>query len=666
MLLQLIKRNASSFRPNGHIKFNYLNSISHRNQYRVSFKVGVPTYNNLQTYKTKGKVESSTLLQEKQDESERKQEMEIIKSLTKYVWPKNDWGTKSRLILSLAFLGIGKVLNVQVPIIFKHIVDTLNNAPEAALTLTSGAGALLIGYGAARLGATLFQELRSAVFVKVSQKAIRTVAKRTFDHLLNLDLQFHLTRQTGGLHRAIDRGTKGINFLLSAIVFHMLPTVLEVAMVCSILASNYGAQFAALTLGTVTAYTTFTVMVTTWRTKIRRDMNAADNEGASRSIDSLINFEAVKYFNNEKYEVSRYDESLAKYEVAARKTWLSLAFLNAGQNAIFSTSLTLMMYLASEGIVTGALTIGDLVMINGLVFQLSVPLNFLGSVYRELKQSLTDMGTMFNLQKIKSEIKELPNAVPYEYKGGEIVFENVSFGYNKDRQILSDFNFVVPAGKKVAFVGPSGCGKSTIMRLLYRFYEPTNGTIKLDGQDITQVKLDSLRSQIGVMPQDTPLFNNTIYYNIAYGNPKATKEQVIEAAKKAQIHKTIMRLPKGYDTMVGERGLMLSGGEKQRIALSRTILKDSQIVFFDEATSALDTTTENALLDSIKSFLGKDRTSIFIAHRLKTISDADIIFVLNHGKVVEQGSHHELLNSDSIYRSMWFQQQLESERMHKN
>ncbi|KAI0226082.1 Iron-sulfur clusters transporter atm1, mitochondrial, partial [Massospora cicadina] len=548
-----------------------------------------------------------------------------------------------------------------VPIIFKYLVDQLNaGSPDLPLTITGGAGAILLGYGAARLGATLFQELRNAIFVKVTQRAIRQVARSTFVHLLNMDLQFHLTRQTGGLQRAIDRGTKGISFLLSSMVLHMMPTFLEVTMVCGILANVYGLRYALVALATVTSYSMFTIVVTTWRTKIRREMNSADNEAASRSIDALINFEAVKYFNNVGYETQRYDDSLARYERAAQQTGSSLAFLNAGQNAIFSTSLTAMMYMASQGIVDGTLTVGDLVMINGLVFQLSLPLNFLGSVYRELKQALTDMGVMFNLHEIRSTIQVPDNAKPLLYKGGELRFDKVVFGYTPDRTVLDNFSFVVPAGKKVAFVGPSGCGKSTIMRLLFRFYEPSLGNIYIDGQEIRTLDVNSLQSHIGVMPQDTPLFNSTVYYNIAYGRPTATEAEVVEAARKAKIHDVIAKLPNQYKTMVGERGLMLSGGEKQRIALARTILKDAPIIFFDEATSALDTMTESSLLASIRAFLSENsRTSIFIAHRLKSIADADIIFVMDGGRVVERGDHASLLAQAGLYHTMWVQQEQE-------
>ncbi|RKP37809.1 P-loop containing nucleoside triphosphate hydrolase protein, partial [Dimargaris cristalligena] len=590
-------------------------------------------------------------------------DFQIIRHLLKYVWPKNDPGAKLRVVAALSLLVMGKVLNVQVPMIFKHIVDTLNGVDPAAggVSLVTIAGAMLIGYGGARLGAAAFQELRNAVFSRVAQTAIRKVALNVYQHLLHLDLSFHLSRHTGGLTRAIDRGTKGISFLLSSMVFHFLPTVLEIGIVCTILASKYGVSFAYITAGTMAAYVAFTLAVTQWRTRFRRDMNVADNQAATIAVDSLINFESVKYFNNENFEAQQYNQALVKYEKAALRTASSLAFLNAGQNAIFSVSLTAMMWMASQGIVDGTLTVGDLVMVNGLVFQLSLPLNFLGSVYRELRQSLIDMDALFGLQNVNSQVVDSPNARDLVWRGGEIRFEDVTFGYHPDRPILSNFSFVIPAGQKTAIVGPSGCGKSTILKLIFRFYDPTSGNIYIDGQNLKDIKLESLRKMVGTVPQDTALFNNTIYHNILYGRTSATTDEVIAAAKEAQIHDAIMRLPDKYETRVGERGLMLSGGEKQRVALARAILKNSPILFFDEATSALDTHTERDILAHIRAILrNKNRTGIFIAHRLRTIYDADLILVLKDGRLHEQGTHNSLLSQTGdhyLYQAMWQMQE---------
>ncbi|KAJ1970970.1 Iron-sulfur clusters transporter atm1, mitochondrial [Dimargaris xerosporica] len=590
-------------------------------------------------------------------------DFQIITQMMRYVWPKHDPGAKVRMVTALSLLVLGKVLNVQVPMIFKSIVDTLNGVePAASASLVTIAGAMLIGYGGARLGAVAFQELRNAVFAQVAQKAIRTVALNVYNHLLRLDLNFHLSRQTGGLTRAIDRGTKGISFLLSSMVFHFIPTLLEIGIVCSILASKYGADFVYITAGTMAAYVAFTLSVTQWRTRFRRDMNVADNQAATVVVDSLINFESVKYFNNEQLEAKQYEKALVKYEKAALKTASSLAVLNAGQNAIFSTSLTVMMWMASQGILEGSLTVGDLVMVNGLVFQLSMPLNFLGSVYRELRQSLIDMDALFGLQTVHSQVRDSPHAHDLVWHGGEIRFENVSFGYHPDRLILNNVSFVIPKGQKIAIVGPSGCGKSTILKLLFRFFDPKSGNIYVDGQNIKNVKLDSLRKHIGVVPQDTALFNNTIYHNIAYGNSAATSAEVKRAAQQAQIHDSIQRLPDGYESRVGERGLMLSGGEKQRVALARAILKNAPIVFFDEATSALDTRTEQAILNRVRELLrDKQQTSIFIAHRLRTIYDSDLILVLKDGQLCEQGTHEQLLcqtEGHGVYRQMWEMQEV--------
>ncbi|KAF8316044.1 iron-sulfur clusters transporter ATM1 [Clavulina sp. PMI_390] len=598
---------------------------------------------------------------------QRKIDLTILKDLLVNVWPKKGRETKIRVVVALTLLFAGKVLyllNVQVPFLFKSIVDTLNIEVSSDMTVWAIAGSLVVGYGAARIAATLFSELRNAIFANVAQDAIRKVARDTFSHLLSLDSRFHLSRQTGGLTRAIDRGTKGITFLLSSMIFHVLPTALEISMVCGILTYKFGVDFAAVTLGTMAAYTWFTISTTAWRTQFRRQANNADNKAADVSVDALINYEAVKHFNNERFEVKQYDKHLAEYEKASLKIATSLAYLNSGQNVIFSSALTLMMYLGAQGVLSGTMTVGDLVMINGLVFQLSLPLNFLGTVYRELRQSLLDMETLFNLQKDHAPIVDPPSAKPLALQGGSIRFENVSFGYTPARPILKNLSFTVPAGKKVAFVGPSGCGKSTVFRLIYRFYEPDSGRILIDDQDISSsVTMDSLRQAIGVVPQDTPLFHADVMHNIRYGRLDATDEEVYEAARRANVHHAVMRLPDKYATQVGERGLMISGGEKQRLAVARVLLKDPPILFFDEATSALDSRTEQELMRNINSVLQeKARTSIFIAHRLRTIVEADIIIVLKDGSVVEQGTHEELLTRNGLYADMWRQQEGEEAR----
>ncbi|KAK2043407.1 ABC transporter [Colletotrichum somersetense] len=599
-------------------------------------------------------------LPEKSAQEQRKADWAIMKEMSRYLWPKDSIGTKVRVALAVSLLIGAKVLNVQVPFYFKSIVDTMNiDFGATGGTAATIAGSMILAYGATRIGATVFQELRNAVFASVAQKAIRRVACNVFDHLLRLDLSFHLTKQTGGLTRAIDRGTKGISFLLTSMVFHILPTALEISMVCGILTWQYGANFAAITILTMVGYTAFTIWTTAWRTKFRRQANAADNKASTVAVDSLINYEAVKYFNNEKFEVSRYDKALQAYEKSSIKVATSLSFLNSGQNIIFSSALTAMMYLAADGVAHGTLTVGDLVMVNQLVFQLSVPLNFLGSVYRELRQSLLDMETLFSLQKVNVSIKDAPDAKPLALpKGGEIRFEDVTFGYHPDRPILRNLSLTIPAGKKVAVVGPSGCGKSTLLRLLFRSYDAQTGRIFIDDQDIRQVQLDSLRRAIGVVPQDTPLFNDTIEHNIRYGDMSAPRERVIAAAQRARIHEIIERFPDGYQTKVGERGMMISGGEKQRLAVSRLLLKDPPLLFFDEATSALDTHTEQALMLNINSILReKSRTSVFVAHRLRTIFDADLIIVLKEGNVAEMGTHRELIDRGGLYAELWSAQE---------
>lgn len=594
---------------------------------------------------------------------QRSADWRIVRNLASNLWPAG-WGpdarsTKGRIILALGLLAGGKILNVQVPMFFKQIVDVLNVpfTPDSSVWVI--AGSVILSYGAARIFATLFSEMRNAVFAKVGQHAVRSVARKTFEHLLDLDLRFHLTRQTGGLTRAINRGTKGITFLLTSIIFHIVPTALEISMVCGILTYNFGSNFAYITLLTMAGYSWFTIRTTSWRTRFRREANEADNKAATTAVDSLINYEAVKHFNNEKFEADQYDKSLAKYEDASIKIATSLAYLNSGQNVIFSSALTAMMVLAAQGVIAGTMTVGDLVMINQLVFQLSLPLNFLGTIYRELRQSLLDMEVLYNLQGEKRIIEDSPNAKPLVLsQGGNIEFKNVSFSYYPTRPILNNISFTIPAGKKVALVGSSGSGKSTVLRLLFRFYPPQSGSILIDGQEISSVQLTSLRSQIGVVPQDTPLFHADVMHNIRYGNLSASDEQVIEVAKMARVHDAVQRLPKTYHTTVGERGLMISGGEKQRLAIARVLLKDPPIVFFDEATSALDSQTEAELMRNINStLLSKKRTSIFIAHRLRTVVGADLIIVLKDGDVAEQGTHEELLAKGGLYHQMWLAQE---------
>ncbi|XP_064875081.1 iron-sulfur clusters transporter ABCB7, mitochondrial-like [Oncorhynchus nerka] len=511
------------------------------------------------------------------------------------------------------------------------------------------------GDGVSRAGSALFNELRNAVFGKVAQSSIRRIAKNVFLHLHSLDLGFHLSRQTGALSKAIDRGTRGISFVLSAIVFNLGPTVFEMGLVSAILYYKCGVEFAAVTLGTLGAYTAFTIAVTQWRTRFRIEMNKADNEAGNAAIDSLLNYETVKYFNNEKYEAEKYDGYLKSYESSSLKTTYTLAMLNFGQSVIFSVGLTGIMVLASKGIMAGSMTVGDLVMVNGLLFQLSLPLNFLGTVYRETRQALIDMNTLFTLLSVDTKIKERELAPPLSVTPQEatIRFEDVYFEYLEGQKVLEGVSFQVPAGKKVAIVGGSGSGKSTIMRMLFRFYEPQKGNIYIAGQNIRDVGLDSLRRAVGVVPQDAVLFHNTIFYNLQYGNINATPEEVYQVARLAGIHDAILRMPHGYDTQVGERGLKLSGGEKQRVAIARAILKNPPILLYDEATSSLDSITEENILSSMKGLV-QDRTSVFIAHRLSTIVDADEIIVLNKGKIAERGDHHSLLATPgSLYADLW-------------
>ncbi|KAH9668476.1 ABC transporter B family member 25 [Citrus sinensis] len=582
-------------------------------------------------------------------------DMKIFRTLASYLWMKDNFEFRLRVITALGFLVAAKVLNVQVPFLFKLAVDWLTTATTTATALAANStflalfgtpAAVLIGYGIARTTASAFNELRTAVFSKVALRTIRSVSRKVFSHLHELDLRYHLSRETGALNRIIDRGSRAINFILSSMVFNVVPTILEISMVSGILAYKFGAPFAWITSLSVVAYVVFTLSVTQWRTKFRKAMNKADNDASTRAIDSLINYETVKYFNNEAFEAEQYDEFLRRYEDAALKTQRSLAFLNFGQNVIFSAALSTAMVLCSHGILSGEMTVGDL---------LSLPLNFLGSVYRETVQSLVDMKSMFQLLEEKADIQDRDNAMPLNLKGGSIQFDNVHFSYLTERKILDGVSFVVPAGKSVAIVGTSGSGKSTILRLLFRSFDTHSGSIRIDGQDICEVTLESLRKSIGVVPQDTVLFNDTIFHNIRYGRLSATEEEVYDAARRAAIHDTIMNFPAKYSTVVGERGLKLSGGEKQRVALARAFLKAPPILLCDEATSALDSTTEAEILNALKS-LANNRTSIFIAHRLTTAMQCDEIIVLENGKVIEQGSHDDLLTKAGRYAQLWGQQ----------
>ncbi|POW22385.1 hypothetical protein PSHT_01268 [Puccinia striiformis] len=584
-----------------------------------------------------------------------KEDWKIISHLLPNIWPKDDRTTKIRVVTALVLLAGGKILNVQVPFLFKHIIDTLSIPldPSTAPGAWTVVGTMIAGYGLARISSAIFSELRSAIFTNVAQSAIRRVARSVFSHLLNVDVGFHLRNQTGGLTRAIDRGTKGVSFMLSSIVFHVVPTALEISIVCSVLTYNFGASYAGIALATMLAYSWFTIRTTAWRLQFRKRANEADNRAASVLIDSLSNYETVKHFNNEKYEIEQYDRALEGYEKATIEIYKSLAYLNIGQSMIFSLSLTAMMYMAAQGVLNGLMTVGDLVMINQLVFQLSLPLNFLGSVYRDLRQSLIDMQTLFNLQQTDLIIKDKPDARPLQIRqGGEIRFENVTFQYTSSGAILKNISFVIPAGKKVALVGPSGCGKSTLFKLCFRFYDIEEGRILIDSQDIRDVTLSSLRSHIGIVPQDSSLFNSDVMHNIRYGRLGASDEEVQKVARLAKLDKSIEKWPSGWESLVGERGLMISGGERQRLAIARSMLKDPSILFFDEATSALDVHTEQELIRNISENL-LNKTS----DQLKTISDADLIIVLNEGKVVEQGNHEDLMNIENgTYRGMWLSQ----------
>jgi ATP-binding cassette subfamily B protein len=579
---------------------------------------------------------------------------------------RNDWATlgtllpylwvyKWRVMAALLCLIGAKVANIGVPLVLKNIVDSLSITPShpyALLVLPLGA---LIAYGALRFSTTLFTELREFLFARVTQRAVRTIALKVFRHLHALSLRFHLNRQTGGMTRDIERGTRGVNSLVSYSLFSILPTLVEITLVLGYLVLHYDKWFSIITAVALVTYITFTIVVTEWRTHFRRTMNELDSKANTKAIDSLINFETVKYFGNEDYEARRYDEGLQSYERAAVRSQTSLSFLNSGQSLIIAAAVTAILWRATQGVIDRTMSLGDLVLVNSFMLQLYIPLNFLGVIYREIKQSLADMERLFGLLEQHREVADAPDAKPLVTHGARVAFSHVEFHYDPKRQILFDVDFTIPAGTTTAVVGHSGSGKSTLSRLLFRFYDVQQGAISIDGQDIRHVTQDSLRHAIGIVPQDTVLFNDTIEYNIAYGRPGASREDIVAAARAASIHDFIESLPDGYATMVGERGLKLSGGEKQRVAIARTLLKNPAILIFDEATSALDSKSEQAIQAQLKE-IAKQRTTLVIAHRLSTIADAHQILVLDHGRIVERGTHGQLIAQNGLYKQMWDRQ----------
>ncbi len=584
---------------------------------------------------------------------------------------RSDWGTLAKLLpylwryrwrvgIALAFLLGAKVANVSVPLLLKHLVDALSIKPGDPMAVLVVPTALLLGYGALRLSTSLFTELRELIFAKATEGTARSISLQVFRHLHALSLRFHLERQTGGMTRDIERGTRAVHSLISYSLYSIFPTLVEVVMVLSLLAWKFDAGFAWITAAALVFYVTFTITVTNWRTQFRKQMNELDSGAHSRAIDALLNYETVKYFNNEDFEARRYDESLEKLRRAALKSQTTLSILNTGQQLIIAVALIAMLWRATQGVVDGKLTLGDLVMINAFMIQLYIPLNFLGVMYREIKQSLTDLDKMFGLLECNREVDDLPGAAELQVSAGVVRFDNVCFAYEPSRPILHGVSFEIPAGKTVAVVGPSGAGKSTLARLLFRFYDVTDdgrgGAITIDGQNIRNVTQTSLRQAIGIVPQDTVLFNDTVQYNIAYGRPGATLEEVQAAARAAHIHDFIAGTPKGYDTMVGERGLKLSGGEKQRVAIARTLLKNPPVLIFDEATSALDSANERAIQAELRA-VSQGKTALVIAHRLSTVVDAHEIVVLQGGRVVERGPHAALLAAGGVYAEMWRLQQ---------
>ena len=586
-------------------------------------------------------------------ESPRRNDWQTIRTLFPYLWPKDEAALRWRVVIAVVLLAAAKGASVAVPLIYKYAVDALDSkvTPVVAVPVM-----VLLAYGLARILSQAFGELRDAVFARVAQRAIRLAGLKTFRHLHQLSLRFHLDRKTGGISRAVERGTKGIEFLLRFMLFNIVPTLFEVLLTCGILWYLFGPVMALVTFITIALYIVWTLWVTEWRIQFRRTMNKTDNEANTKAIDSLLNFETVKYFGNEEHESQRFNHALSRYEEAAVKSNTSLAMLNIGQGLVIAVGLTAMMWMAADGVANGTMTIGDFAMVNAYLIQLYMPLNFLGFVYREIKQSLTDMEHMFRLLDEQAEVADRPGAADLAVNGAEVRFENVFFAYDSRRPVLKDVSFTVPAGRTVAIVGPSGSGKSTISRLLFRFYDVSDGRILIDGQDIREVTQKSLRAAIGMVPQDTVLFNDTVFYNIAYGRPGASPSEVETAARTAQIHDFIMDLPDAYQATVGERGLKLSGGEKQRVAIARTVLKAPAILIFDEATSALDSRTEQDILAALKA-VARGRTTVTVAHRLSTVVDADEILVLEAGSIVERGSHEALLEMNGRYADMWARQQ---------
>ncbi len=580
-------------------------------------------------------------------------EWQALRTLAPYLWTYGGLQAKVRVLVALLFLAAAKGATVYIPVVYGQIVDRLSPEEPSAIVIPV---ALIIAFGTLRILSIAFAELRDAVFTKVAQRAIREAALQTFRHLHGLALRYHLERQTGGLSHAIERGTKAIDFILRFMLFNILPTLLEILLVCGILWTLFNVWYALITLTSIAAYIAYTMIVTEWRLKWRREMNETDQRANTRAIDSLLNYETVKYFGNEEYEASRYDRALKRYERAAVISKTSLSLLNIGQAAIVGIAITVLVLMAAGDVTDGTMTIGEFVMVNTYLIQLYMPLNFLGFVYREIKQALTDMEAMFHLLDVNAEVRDRPGAGALVPGDGAVEFRNVSFAYDSRREVLHDVSFRVEPGQTLALVGPSGAGKSTIGRLLYRFYDVGAGAILIDGQDIRDVTQQSLRRALGVVPQDAVLFNDTIRYNIAYGRPDALPEEVEEAARLAAIHGFVMSSPDGYETTVGERGLKLSGGEKQRVAIARTILKQPQILLFDEATSSLDTHTEREILSALR-LVSKEKTTLVIAHRLSTVIDADRILVVVDGRIVESGRHARLLADDGIYAAMWREQQ---------